>query len=262
MAVFLAASDETDCGKSDEGTFFHCGFLAPKQDWENIFEPMWDARVLKGPPRITEFHVNDLKNKSKCEKNGIDLKKADSRISEAFGVISAIRSLTPIACELNVGHLRKVFESKVKFSTGALRQFEPDYLSFIGYVFGVLEHVRLSHPEAQKVDFVVERNGEITKRIQEFYETIPAVLELLGDSGLSSLMGDIIPAGKDHTPLHAADLLCWYTRRAHLESLEPKDLQRYSVIAKRKGARITWSDGDLECMYSACIEAAGPFTHT
>jgi hypothetical protein len=214
---------------------------------------MWDACVLKGPPRITEFHVTDLKNKHGCEKNGIDLKEADFRITEAFGAISAIPSLTPIACEFNGGHLRKIFERKVKFSTGAHRRFEPDYIGFCGYVVGVLGRIKHFHPEAQKVDFVVERNGEITKRIQEFYVTIPAALELL-DSGLANLMGEIIPAGKDRTPLHAADLLCWYTRRAHLKSLEPKDLQRYSVIAKRKGARITLSDEELECLYSACIE--------
>ncbi len=243
MAVFLAASDETDCGVNHEGTFFYCGFLAPEQDWANIFTPLWDACVLKGPPRITEFHVTDLKNKHGCEKNCIDLKEADSRISEAFGMISAIPSLSPIACELNGGHLRKVFERKVKFSTGAHRRFEPDYLGFLGYVVGVLEHVRHFHPEAQKVDFVVERNGEFTKRIQEFYVTILADLVSQGDSGLANLMGEIIPAGKDRIPLHAADLLCWYTRRAHLKSL----------IAKRKGVRINWSDDQLECLYSACI---------
>ena len=254
MAVFLAASDETDCGVNHEGTFFYCGFLAPEQDWANIFTPLWDARVLKGPPRITEFHVTDLKNKHGCEKNGIDLKEADFRITEAFGAISAIPSLTPIACEFNGGHLRTVFERKVQFSTGAHRRFEPDYLGFFGYVVGVLGRIKHYHPEAQKVDFVVERNSEITKRIQEFYVTIPAALVSLGDSGLTNLMGEIIPAGKDCIPLHAADLLCWYTRRAHLKSLGPKDLERYSVIAKRKGARIILPDDQLECMYSACIE--------
>ncbi len=257
MSEFLAASDETDCGVNHEGTFFHCGFLAPEQDWANTFIPLWDARVLQGPPRITKFHVTDLKHKPWCEKNGIDPEGMEFRIDEAFGVISEIPSLTPIACELNGGHLRKVFERKVKFSTGAVRRFEPDYLGFFGFVVGVLGRIKHFHPEAQKVNFLVERNGEITKRIQEFYGTIPANLELLGDSGLANLMGEIIPKGKDFTPLHAADLLCWYTRRAHLKSLEPKDQERYSVISKRKGARIALSDDQLECLYSACIEEPG-----
>ena len=91
-------------------------------------------------------------------------------------MISEIPRLTPIACELNGGHLRRVFERKVKFSTGAHRRFEPDYLGFFGYVVGVLGRIRHFHPEAQRVDFVIERNGEITKRIQEFYVTIPASL--------------------------------------------------------------------------------------
>ena len=146
----------------------------------------------------------------------------------------------------------------MKFSTGAYRRFEPDYLGFFGYVVGVLGRIKHFHPDAQRVDFVIERNGEIRKRIQEFYVTIPASLVSLGDPSLASLMGEIIPAGKDRIPLHAADLLCWYTRRAHLNSLEPRDLQLYSVIAKRKGARITWSDEELERLYSACIEAGGP----
>ena len=61
MVVFVAASDETDYDVNHEGTFYYSGFLASEQDWINTFTPMWDARVLKGPPRITEFHVTDLR---------------------------------------------------------------------------------------------------------------------------------------------------------------------------------------------------------
>jgi hypothetical protein len=254
VAVFTAFADETDCGVHHEGTFFYCGFLAPEQDWANIFVPLWDARVLKGPPRITEFHATELKNKYGCQKYGIDLGEADFRIGEAFGVISAIPSLAPVCCELNGGHLRKIFERKVKFSTGAMRPFEPDYLAFYGFVFGVLGRLKHFHPEAEKVDFVVERKNGITNRLQEFHAKMPRVLRELGLPDLADLLGEVIPGGKDRFPLHAADLICWYTRRSHENNLEMKDMQRYSVIGKRKGVRIDLSDDELEKLYSAMIE--------
>jgi hypothetical protein len=254
MAVFVAASDETDCGTDHRGTFFHCGFLAPEQDWYNIFIPLWKMRVLKGPPLIPHFHMTDMKSKYWCKDNGIDLGEADFRIDEAFGVITAMPSLYPIACEFNAGHVLDVFQRKMQFKTGAIRRFEPDYLAFIGYVDKVLEVVEENYSEAEKVDFVVEAKGETTKRIMEFYDKLPNNLVTLGHPRRGQLMGAFIPAKKDSVPVHAADLLCWYTRRAYEQSLEARDIKRYSKIATRIGARLKLSNEEIETLYAMCLE--------
>jgi hypothetical protein len=260
MAVFVAASDETDCG-NDRGTFFHCGFVAPEFDWYNIFTAMWKKKVLAAAPRIPYFHMNGMRNKQWCEQHGIDRKEAEFRITEAFGVIDAVPRLYPIACEFNAGHVLDIFKQKVKFETGARRRFEPDYLGFIGYVDKVLQYLTAEHPEATRVDFIVEAKEETTNRIREFFERMPADYHATGYSHFGNLIGALIPVTKVDSPrrsddcllTHAADLLSWYTRRAHERALDDRDVKRYSKIATREGERLQLSDAEIEKLYEFCV---------
>jgi len=75
------------------------------------------------------------------------------------------------------------------------------------YAFIVLSYVDLEHPKAEKVDFIVERNGYITKYIQEFHLTLADGLTALGKPLLARLVGELISGEKERVPLQAADLL-------------------------------------------------------
>lgn len=119
----------------------------------------------------------------------------------------------------------------------AKTKFEPDYISFLVYAFLVLNYIEQRHPEAEKVDFLVERNGKVTKYIQEFHSHLALNLEALGKGRLARLVGNMIPAGKDRVPLQAADVLCWYAARSRKpETMDSADIHRYlKLLRHRKG---------------------------
>jgi len=253
MAVFVAASDET-AGADHRSRFLYSGFLAPEKDWSGAFAEQWDKRVLEGPPRIPYLHMTDIRDKDWCEEYGLTRKQADHRVREAFGVISEVPSLTPIGSSLNAGHLLDTFTKKVKLESGALKKFAPDYLAFASYVYLVLLFCHARRPEAEKVDFIVEKNGEITDHIQQFYRDVPRSLTNLNLPHLVPMLGELIPAGKDCVPLQAADVLCWYTQRFGNKALDDKNVRRYKVIGKRKGARWTIKDDDITALWTAIID--------
>ena len=213
MAVFLAASDET-LGNSHRSSFRRCGFLAPINDWEELTEH-WEASILAGPPRIPYLHMTDIRSREWRGQYGLSDGDVDRRLDDAFAIITAVASLTPIGFGLNsAGHLYDTFPAKgVRLSNGAGKKFVPDYVAFPGYVFTVLYFCQMNRPDVEKVDFVVERNGELTDHLREFYEGLPRSMEDMVKPELIPLMGEIIPAGKERVPLQVADVLCWHTRR-------------------------------------------------
>jgi hypothetical protein len=111
---------------------------------------------------------------------------------------------------------------------------QADHFGFIGYVYVVLESARKVVPEVEKVDFLVESNGDVTKNLQYFYSAIPAFLTSIGKQDLIPLVGEIIPGGKDRSPLQAADVFCWHARRGTENSLAGNDLARWEGFLENK----------------------------
>jgi hypothetical protein len=123
-------------------------------------------------------------------------------------------------------------------STGGAKQFEPDYLCFLAYAWMALTYVAREHPEAEKLDFVVEIKSTVTRYIQEFHANLKDALTALGRPHLALLVGDLIPGDKERVPLQAADVLCWFTARAtQPETMDSADKRRYLTIARRKSWR-------------------------
>ena len=213
VANFVAASGERYSKGHHRNAFFYGGFLAPFTDWSGTFTEQWDKNVLE--------------------------------------LISDPPSLTPIGTDLNAGHVLDTFEKKMRFRSGARRGFKPDYLAFMAYAYSVLMFCDRARPDAEKVDFVVERNNDITNHIQEFYEDLPKALSSVGLERLVPLLGELIAGGKDRIPLQAADVLCWYSQRFREGNLDDKNIRRYKVIALRKGTRLDLTNGDITKLWTA-----------
>jgi len=149
-------------------------------------------------------------------------------------------SLYPFAIDVNAGYfLQEMTEQKVIVASGGVKTLEPDYICFIAYSYAVVKYLEAKHPDVEKIDFIVERNGDITKHIQEFHSHFAINLSLRGDEHLADMVGELIPAGKDHIPLQAADVLCWHMGRSrNPKSMDDDDLRRYNILAGRKGKRI------------------------
>lgn len=252
MAIFVSGLDETT-GKTHRDSFMLAGFVAPEEDSSRFFAPAWQERVLDGPPLIPYLHMTEIRSRQWRDKYGLSKLAADDRINEAIALIDQMSSLYPIGIRANAGYVRDRFAGiKVLRTRGKPRQFEPDYICFLGYAWVVLNYVNIHHPHAEKVDFVVERNGDVTKHIQDFHATLAQTLTAFGKPSLSRLVGELIPGGKDRVPLQAADVLCWHTARAQNSSIMDKgDILRYSVLARRTGVREQFADEQIDQMAKA-----------
>jgi hypothetical protein len=245
MAVFVSFSDESS-GKSERDTFMFAGWIGPEEDWARFFTPAWDERVLAGPPRIPYLHMTEIRSPKWRQENGLTETDAERRIDEACVLLDQLANLQPIRMVMNGGDFRDAFDEtmvrSIKRKQFAASKFEPDYSCFLGYAWAALKYLAEYHPESEKLDFVVERKNKVTNYIQEFHSQLPQALAALGSPELARLVGELVPAGKDRLPLHAADLLCWHcARREKLKTMSHRDKLRYKTIAYRKGVRIEFS---------------------
>lgn len=235
MSVFVSASDESS--GADHLCDFQCsGFVAPEADWSQFFAPAWQERVLNGPPKIEYLHVTEMRSRSWREKNGVTEIDAEKRLDEAASIIDTMGSLYPVKIRVNGPVFRRLYAPhQIVVASGAHKRYEPDYYAFIYYVYVVLARITIRHPDAEKVNFVVEQKSTITTHIRELYESMPDALRHIDRSDLIPLLGEFIPGTKERIPLQAADFLCWHSQRADAGTLEEADVRRWNPLAKKLG---------------------------
>jgi len=99
-----------------------------------------------------------------------------------------------------------------------------------------LNYVAQNHPECERLDFLVERNGKITDYIKSFHDGLGDAFNGLGRPDLTHLIGELLPVGKDRVPAQAADVLCWHSARARTPHLmDAADIRRFSALSQKKG---------------------------
>jgi len=261
MAVFISASDEHS-GGDGRGMFLFAGYVGPEKDWSQFFVPAWQQRVLDGPPQIPYLHMTEIRSKQFREKWGLSRLRADDRVNEAATVLTSMGSFYPISVEANGGFVKDAFkDSKVVRSNAKqfeAKPFEPDYVCFLAYAYVVLNYVHDVHPHAEKVDFIVEKKGVVTRYIQDFHSTLDKAIAAIGHPELSPLIGELIPAGKERIPCQAADVLCWHAGRfenaQEVKNEDIGDARRYLKLRGRSGKWLTLSDDLLAQMGASLLE--------
>ncbi|MGE0444041.1 MAG: hypothetical protein AB7P99_02335 [Vicinamibacterales bacterium] len=265
MAVFQAVADESD-GPDQQGAFLFGGFVAPAQDWNNWFDPAWEDRVIKRKPVIPYFHMVEMRSPSWRAAIGLGSAEAESRIDEAARVIGSSGSLHLVRTQLDGGVFREVFKATKVVRTGhqpGWYPLEPDYLGFLGFAYGALEWVADNYPDAETVDFLVERKSKVTHRIGDFHKTLGDALREKGKPHLVRLIGSLNSGEKNRVPLQAADMAMWHLRRLATGTCDQRDLVRLGWMFD--GRRIT-ENGMTAEEISAFAErskknrVAGPFT--
>lgn len=244
MTVFISASDESD-GGHHRSTFWHGGWVGPKPDWFSYFAPAWQERVLDAKPAIPFLHMTDIRDPKWCKEHGVSWLQAQDKLDEAVRITDSMGSFYPITTNMSAGvfldaHGKKKVMQNVAGNKGA--RFLVDHFSFNTYVYTVLHYIHDRHPEAEKVDFIVEHKDGVFEKLRQFYETFEDSLKMIGAPELAQYLGEIIPAGKDHVPVQAADMLCWHASRADLGVLKGRDLTRATVLFNRKGKVIPLPD--------------------
>jgi hypothetical protein len=242
--VFLAASDESD-GGNHRSQFWHGGWVGPETDWYNCYVPAWQERVLEAKPDIPYLHMTDIRDPEWLSKHGVSWHEAQDKMDEAAILLDQMGSLYPVTMDANAGAFLDAHgKKKVIQNAGDKKpsRFLIDHFSFNAYVFAVLSYVHHMHPEAEKVDFMVERKDGVWEKLKQFYEGFGDGLDYIKMPELKKYMGEFIPVGKDRAPVQMADMLCWHVSRADLGLLKGRDVLRANTIFNRKGKRIPLAD--------------------
>jgi hypothetical protein len=236
MAVFVAASDES-AGNNRQDPFILSGWVASENDWSNIFAPAWQKLVLDGPPTIDYLHMVDIRSRQWREDKGLLEADAEKRVDDAIAILSQAQFIYPIGLTVSGSDIQEAFSSvTIRASKRKTSPFEPDYLCFLGYAMLTLEYVHQTHPDCEKVDFIVEKNGKVTDFIRHFHSTLREGFIGQNRRHLADLVGDLLPVSKDRIPAQAADVLCWHTARGRNPSaMSVKDYKRYELLAHRQG---------------------------
>lgn len=229
MPRYLAAMDESGSGRD----FVSGGFVAPVDVWDEHFSPAWDERVLAGPPRIPFLHMVDARDRDWCKEHGLSGWDMERRIDEAAAVIRSTGPLALISSTLNADHLRKQLggtQLVMPTKQPGVYGMEPDYIGFLNFAHVTLIWVSQYQPDADRVDFVVERKQDISRRFKDFYKDLKAHLEELDLPEVARLVGELRDGAKEEPPLQAADFALWHMQRIGAGRAERADHRRFGKI--------------------------------
>ncbi|MFP5231857.1 MAG: hypothetical protein ACLGQX_04415 [Acidobacteriota bacterium] len=260
MAVYLAASDET----VGEGIFHHAGYVASIDCWNEVFVPAWKRDVLTGKPRLSTFHMNDLRSERWRQRQGMTRDDVEARIDAAVDVLSRTEGLFAVWSSID----------KADFDKNAYRlglepndprrgrtKFEVDYLSFNWYAHHVLRYCS-SNPAVERVDFMIEKKEVVFPTMEQFHAGLPTAFMGTQSPHFAQMVGELQSGGKEEIRLQAADVLCWHVQRKCANARNPKiafsevDRKRFDAHTRR-GASFTMGREMVEDLRSVLqMEAA------
>lgn len=256
--VFLAAGDDSEKGDRT-GPYLHAGFVAPVSCWTDYFAPAWEERVLNLSPAVSHFHLAERNRQPNSER----------RIDEATRVIGSTGSLLPVATAFNGSLFREAFRGTKTVRSlgnqpGAIK-FSPDFLAFIGFAYAAVDFVSREFPEAERIDFLVERKTSVSHHLPDFTSALAQSLELLGRRHLAKLIGEVVSAkNKESIPLQAADCFAGHLRVFRAGTASRTDVRRLERMLNGRGYMGNGAtDDDLIAMASRSKLASvpNPFPH-
>ena len=128
LAVFVAYADESS-GKDSRDMFIYGGFAAPWPDWQDLFAPAWEERILNKPPCIPYLHMTEIRSRKWREQHNLTEAEAEERVDDAIKVIESFPSLYLATSCVDGGIARNIFQN-FKISPGKRRKkypMEPNY---------------------------------------------------------------------------------------------------------------------------------------
>jgi hypothetical protein len=242
MAVFVSQSDETS--GADGQVHLNAGWLATEDDWSNWFTGRWQSQVLDAEVKIESFHATDLMNPRWQREHGLTDGMARRKLGSALRICQP-RKFAPMVAGVR-GEDFKEFQRLIKRGSSPLPRIlrTPYTLCFIAYVRAVLHFAKERASDVERVDFVVERNGKLTRYVEECRNYIEPYLAA-EDPEMAPLLGDFFPAGKDRLPVQSADLLCWILQRKHATNRSKIDAKRSRALLSRPGMIHRWKPDEL-----------------
>lgn len=242
---YLAAMDES----ASDGRFSSGGFVAPQSIWDEYLRPAWTERVLAGRPELPYLHMVDARDHEWRNTHGISRFEMGRRLDEAARVIQSTGPLALIGATLSEAQLEaEMGDAKLVMPTKqpGVYQMEADYLGFLNFVYVTLIWIDKFAPEAECVDFVVERKQDVSRCFHDFFKDIGPNLEAIGLAGGAKLVGHLTEGGKDDAALQAVDFALWHKQRHFSGRARPEEGARWrAIIDSRLGYWHEIEDGSI-----------------
>ena len=238
MAAYTAYSDEAGVG-DPSGEFLVGGYVAPDSLWFEVSKA-WQERVLDGPPKIPYLHMTDVRSRAWRDENKISYNDAENRVAEAVKVLFSTGGLDAVASVMKRADLQELFHKPHKNKKSIPAGFdEPDYVCYYVFITIMLLRIHKLHPDANQVNFVVSKNGKITRGVRNIAEVTRQ--HLAQDCPeLAVLFGSVIPGDMETAlPLQAADALCWHLQHYYRGEFKRTEENRMWYLLKER-------DGDLQ----------------
>ena len=190
------------------------------------------AARSKQEPCIDCFHMTEIRSPTWQAQHGLTEEQAQARIDAAVQVV-AQSPIRVARAKFDGGHFRQVFARARMAKPGSqfgTYRLEPDYVGFMGFARGVLEHFHDNHPDAERVDFVVERKTTVTHYLPNYLDELVKWATTEKRYSLLELIGEVRAGDKSRVPLQAADLAMWHIRRHEAREAKSVDVRRLAKM--------------------------------
>jgi hypothetical protein len=179
------------------------------------------------------MHMVEVRSRKWRKQYGLSGVEAERRVDEAARIIRSMGSLQLLTTWLDGGHFRGTFKGARIAQSGpqfGAYSFQPDYIGFLGFAYNALEYVKQHHPDAEKVDFVIERKDGVSHHMPNYLKILEDKLTEMGEVDLVRLIGGFSTCGKERVPLQAADVAMWHIRRARTQTADREDWRRLRIM--------------------------------
>ena len=224
MAVFVCSADES-ADQNPKGNFFYAGCAASLEDW-STFETAWNERVLRRRPAIPYLHITDIRKTHWQKTYGLSSLHASDKLDEAARVIRSMGSMVPFCVSVTEPEFDATVRQRFRLHPKQTVEFVPDYLCFMAFTVVVLDQLASTRTDVDRVDFVVERNGRITRHIQAFHNQAYQGFVDIGRNDLASLIGTYTVVAKECVQTQVADMLAWHARNFERGTLDGQGARR------------------------------------
>jgi hypothetical protein len=260
MSVYVSYTDETQASDVQEA-FLIAGFAANESEWPK-FSQEWNAILLRSPA-IPYIHVTQLYSKAWQEEHRITAYQCDMKLQAAIDLLASYAGAIKQHLSQVSGKTYRICNARLSDAGFQIQRNHGfiDYLAFVGYSLGVLNHINAERPDVEKVTFAISKKKIVSHHIvnnlrDEMIENIASV-----KPDLAKKYGDILPLSmEDHMPLQAADVLCWHLQRSLAETKDerPKVLENIKVLQGMGFDGIDFTDKMMEKMTDRLIETSKP----
>jgi hypothetical protein len=199
--------------------------------------------------------MTEIRNEEWRQTLRLAFNDSEERIAEAIRVIMSSGGLCAVVSKMLRSHFQNTLQQKFKGHNLKLPRGldQPDYLCYVGYLQRLLIHIYNTRPEATRVDFVVAKNGKLTRYLEEFQRDVK---DLVGPP-LDQLVGTFTPGSMPYEPgIQAADFLLWHMQRYFARTMSLRHEFNLALLGDTSGVLQEYSEADMQVLGERLVTRA------